>query len=371
MVSRRSLRSLELLSRGVLAESVNELVICTTHVPNPVYDNFLNERSSSLQLGKGPEEANDLLPSISFAELGAENFLVDALSRLPSCKKVRVTDSDAEEPCGLSQLQQLIAPGKVQTSICGSNGYDGYNSAEDVSDHEGSPAETHFEPRQLGSENFVYTVVRLTMSTIAQCSNVTSFHIEVGSLISSPAIQPIALVLPAQKIAPLNFQEVTSLTMEVDPRDTSQVCHLRDFFHQFSRIQFLDLKFWPPDEPRDGVSMLDGLEGLRSECLRSLKISDCHSDYTDTLARVLQHHRSTLRELSLTDFGLVAREDWIAFLGQLNKELTTCTVQLRSCSHLFSRGPFLDCTLSVGTSAGGDGFSALVDILNKRGHNGH
>ncbi|KAK4095646.1 hypothetical protein Purlil1_442 [Purpureocillium lilacinum] len=248
MLSRESLRSLKPLSHDVLGGHINELVICTTHVLNPVYDNPLNKGSSLSQFGIKLEESDGRIPSTSFVEEEAEMSLVDALRRLPYCRRIRVTDSGEVKPLGLSQLQKLVRPNEPQTSISYAKNCHDYDPAGNDPDDERTPEEDNLEPRRPESERFVYAAVRLAMVAMSQCSNVTSIGIEVGWFISSPAIEPIALVIPMQAPnAPLSFQQVRDLTLEVDPRPIGQVCYLEDFFRQFSRIQDLELSFWPPD----------------------------------------------------------------------------------------------------------------------------
>ncbi|PWI64346.1 hypothetical protein PCL_11261 [Purpureocillium lilacinum] len=360
MLSRNSLRSLESLSHDVLGGHINELVICTTHVITPVYDNILNKGPSLSQFGRNMEESDDRIPSTSFVEVEAEKSLVDALCRLPNCRRICVTDSGEEKPLGLSQLQKLVRPSEPQTSISYAKNCHDYDPAGNDPDDERTPEEDNLEPRRPESERFVYAAVTLAIAAISQCSNVTSIGIEVGWFISSPAIEPIALVLPMQAPnAPLNFQQVRCLTLEVDPRPIGQVCYLEDFFRQFSRIQDLELSFWPPDN----TGMLNGLAGLESKDLRSLKINRCRQNCTKGLTDMLRRHRSNFRELSLIDVELQAKEDWANFLDELNKGLSFCTVQLSLCMHWFSDGWLPNSTFSVGTLAGISGLREFVDVL--------
>ena len=210
MLSRNSLRSLESLSHDVLGGHTNEVVICTTHVLNPVYDNPLNKGSGLSQLGIKLEKSDDRNPSTSFVEVEAEMSLVDALRRLPNCRRIYVTDSGEEKPLGLSQLQKLVRPSEPQTSISYAKNCHDYDPAGNDPDDERTPEEDNLEPRR--PERFIYAAVRLGMAAMAQCSNVTSIGIEVRWFISSPAIEPIALVLPMQAAnAPLNFQQFPTL----------------------------------------------------------------------------------------------------------------------------------------------------------------
>ena len=212
MLSRNSLRSLESLSHDVLGGHINELVICTTHVITPVYDNILNKGPSLSQFGRNMEESDDRIPSTSFVEVEAEKSLVDALCRLPNCRRICVTDSGEEKPLGLSQLQKLVRPSEPQTSISYAKNCHDYDPAGNDPDDERTPEEDNLEPRRPESERFVYAAVTLAIAAISQCSNFTSIGIEVGWFISSPAIEPIALVLPMQAAnAPLNFQQFPTL----------------------------------------------------------------------------------------------------------------------------------------------------------------